>query len=351
MKVSRVWWLVAVAGVLAISRGLSCGKEDAADPRTQQPKSMPEGVAASESDSDAAAPVPDGVSPPSAVAPLNASQAREIQQTWASHLRVPVTVTNSVGMQLVLVPPGEYRTDLPSQQPVRITEPFYLGMHEVTQEQYQRVVGRNPSFFSQDGNGKDQIRGQDTNTHPVEMVSWQDAVSFCDKLSALPEEQAAGRVYRLPLESEWEFACRAGTTTRYHFGDDPAKLGDYAWFDGNMPRVGDEFLDVGSGERTLGQTQSVGRKKPNAWGLYDMHGNVWEWCQDQVDESLLRVHRGGSWYSLAANCQSALRIRQQSHKRHEFLGFRVAVGARNGEAYHYGGGLGKTGNDSVDTRK
>ena len=133
-------------------------------------------------------------------------------------------------MKLVLIPAGEFLMGSPTtkdrwesdehQHRVRITKPFYLGIYAVTQEQYEQAVGANPSRFK-------------GSQHPVEEVNWNDAVKFCDKLSSLPEEKAAGRTYHLPTEAEWEYACRAGSTTRYSFGDDPADLGDHAWFKGN----------------------------------------------------------------------------------------------------------------------
>ena len=146
-----------------------------------------------------------------------------------------------------------------------ITQPFYMGVCEVTQGQYRAVTGENPSRFR----GSDDL--------PLEMVSWNDAVAFCDKLSEreglkpydrFTEEKPSGcDGYRLPTEAEWEYACRAGSTTPYSFGDDAANLGEYAWDAAN------------SGNKT----HRVGQKHPNAFGLYDMHGNVWEWCLDNYD--------------------------------------------------------------------
>ena len=200
------------------------------------------------------------------------------------------------------------RIDNETQHGVSITKPFYLGVTEVTQEQYQKVMGTNPSQFKGPQN-------------PVEKVSWADAVEFCGKLSAMPAEKTSGHVYRLPTEAEWEYACRSGTTTAYGFGDDASRLGDYGWFDGNSDS----------------KTHPVGEKKPNAWGLYDMHGNVWEWCQDWYGDypsgsatdptgatsGSFRVGRGGSWNNFARSCRSAYRNRSAPGDRYDGLGFRV----------------------------
>ncbi|GIT28582.1 MAG: hypothetical protein Ct9H300mP1_06280 [Planctomycetaceae bacterium] len=228
-------------------------------------------------------------------------------------------VTNSIGMKLRLIPAGKFmmgspetesdREDDETQHRVTITKPFYLGVTEVTQEQYQKVMGTNPSRKS---------RGPQ---NPVENVSWADAVEFCGKLSAMPAEKTAGHVYRLPTDAEWEYACRAGTTTAYSFGDDASGLGDYGWFDGNSDR----------------ETHPVGEKKPNAWGLYDMHGNVYEWCQDWYGDypsgsatdptgatsGSIRVIRGGGWFHYAGYCRSAHRNGDAPGSPGNSLGFRV----------------------------
>jgi formylglycine-generating enzyme required for sulfatase activity/tRNA A-37 threonylcarbamoyl transferase component Bud32 len=220
-------------------------------------------------------------------------------------------ITNSIGMHLKLIPAGMFTMgDEADSHQVTLTQPFYLGVYEVTQGQYQRVVGTNPSTFKGDQN-------------PVENVSWGDAVEFCRRLSMLPEEKASGRLYRLPTEAEWEYACRAGTNTAYYFGDYISQLEEYAWYDKNSSR----------------KTHPVGKKKTNAWGLYDMHGNVWEWCSDWrgdysmgaatdpvgPKEGSVRVYRGGSWGLEAANCRSALRYWIDPLYRSDFIGFRVAL--------------------------
>ena len=280
---------------------------------------------------------PRAVHPPLAVAPFNEKTAKQHQARWAKYLHVPVVQTNSIGMKLVLIPPGEfqmgspkelieeelrlhgddgwYRDHLPGEGPqhrVRITKPYWLGATDVTQEEYQRVMGSNPSKFQGDPK------------RPVEQVSWDDAVEFCRRLSELPGEKAAKRRYGLPTEAQWEYACRAGTTTRWYSGDDEARLGDVAWFNRNAG----------------GQTHPVGQKRANAWGLYDMHGNVWEWCQDWYDEDYYaksptddpagppggsyRVVRGGGWDYPAWYCRSAYRNNFGPGYRYYGLGFRVS---------------------------
>ena len=162
------------------------------------------------------------------------------------------------------------------QHRVRITKPFYLGLTEVTHEENQRVVGTNPSGFSATGREKDRVAGQDTKRFPVENVKWGDAAYFCQQLSDMPEEKAAGRRYRLPSERSGNMPA-AGSTGRFSLssgrngiprGYEERDLSDYGWFGGNSG-----FM-----------THAVGGKLNNSWGLYDMHGNVWEWCQDWYDK-------------------------------------------------------------------
>lgn len=162
---------------------------------------------------------------------------------------------------------------------------FKIGKYPITQEQYQAVMGTNPSHFQ--GNPQ----------NPVERVSYNDAVAFCEKLSKMTDKN-----YRLPTESEWEYACRAGTTTDYCFGNDANQLEDYAWYYDNSE----------------GTTHPVGLKLPNNWGLYDMHGNIWEYCQKGVN-------RGGSWGDISGFCRSATRDDNffRRNYRSYYSGFRV----------------------------
>ena len=245
------------------------------------------------------------------------------------------TITNSIGMKLVLIPKGTFMMGSPAseqgrihgetQHEVTISEDYYLGVFEVTQGQYEKVMGTNPSLFQKRVIGK-----SDSSMYPVEEVSWEDAVEFCKKLSELPEEKKAGRVYRLPTEAEWEYACRAGSKAAYSFG------ANYAWFGANSKTLGDYAW---FGENSGGQIHPVGEKKANAWGLYDMHGNVWEWCSDWYgeypkgsvsdpsgpSEGLSRVLRGGFLHDVAAGCRSAVRFRYFPSFRHGVIGFRVAL--------------------------
>ena len=240
-------------------------------------------------------------------------------------------ITNSIGMKLVRIaagmfkmgsPKGEGSSDEEPQHEVEITKPFYMGAYTVTQAEYKEVMGENPSYFSASGGGKDKVIGMNTSKFPVETVSWEDATKFCEKVNAMEKEKEAKREYRLPTEAEWECACRAGTTTKYHSGDDEDDLKRVGWYDANSD----------------GWPHEVGAKKANAWGLYDMHGNVWQWCADWYDsdyygkshvrdpECLIgtrRVLRGGSWVDNAGYCRAAFRSFIAPGDRDYFIGFRV----------------------------
>jgi len=225
-------------------------------------------------------------------------------------------------MKLVRIPAGKFmmgspetekrrREDEGPQRQVTISRPFYMGLTEVTREQYQCVTGKNPSEF----------KGPRS---PVEMVSWDDATVFCTALS-----KKTRRAVRLPTEAEWEYACRAGGKAAYGFGDDEAKLGEYAWHQRNASDKGEKH------------THPVGQKKPNAFGLYDMHGNVWEWCRDWYTENFyanakdadpentekasFRIVRGGSFNTYVWYCRSAYRRKGDPHTPRNFIGFRVVV--------------------------
>ena len=245
-----------------------------------------------------------------------------------SQVRDLPKITNSIGMKLVLIPKGKFMMGSPeseedryeneTEHEVTISKDYYLGVTEVTQGQYEKVIGVNPSFWQ-----KRVIRKSDSSMYPVEQVTWEDAVEFCKELSDLPEEKKAGRVYRLPTEAEWEYACRAGSKSAYSFGESSKSLGDYAWFNRN----------------SNSQTHPVGEKKANARGLYDMHGNLAEWCSDWYGEypkgavsdpvgpreGLGRVFRGGCWIFDAATCRTAVRGRGTPGDRVINLGFRLAL--------------------------
>ena len=215
---------------------------------------------------------------------------------------------------------------------VTISEVFFMGKYEVTQAQWQKVMGNNPSNFKGDN-------------LPVETVSWDDAIAFLAKLNA----QNDGYTYRLPSEAEWEYAARAGTTGNYA-GD----LDSMAWYGNNSGRTRLDTAEIFRTESANyskritengGQTHAVGSKLPNAFGLFDMHGNVWEWCQDWYHDSYAggptdgsawlsggeqkyRVLRGGSWDDLAFGLRSAYRNRGAPDLRYNILGFRVVAVAR-----------------------
>ncbi len=206
------------------------------------------------------------------------------------------------------------------QTVVTLTRGFWMSKYETTQAEYQSVMGSNPSSFTGDPQ------------RPVEQVTWSDATNYCAKLTErerLAGRLPAGYVYRLPMEAEWGYACRAGTTTRFSYGDDLSytSLGDYAWYDSN------------SG----GTTHPVGKKLPNAWGLYDMYGNVWEWCQDWYgtypggsvtdprgpSTGSDRVIRGGCWVHDGGNGRTARRFNFSPGFRGSILGFRSVLAPRS----------------------
>jgi uncharacterized protein (TIGR03067 family) len=262
--------------------------------------------------------------PAPAIAPFDAAKAQKHQQEWADYLKIPVERANSIGMKFVLIPPGEFTMGSPSsernrekneaQAGVKLTEPYYLGTTELTQGQWQTLVGTTP--WKGQGSAREDV------TNPASFVNADDAQTFCQKLRE--KEQAS---YRLPTEAEWEHACRAGTTTPFSFAEDDSQLMDYGWFEKNAAERGERYA------------HAVGLKKPNAFGLFDMHGNVWEWCADSGGETLpggidplvsngpYRLARGGSWHGSAGLCRSAFRLGPVPYPREGNLGFRVALTA------------------------
>jgi formylglycine-generating enzyme required for sulfatase activity len=232
-------------------------------------------------------------------APKPATTTPQLASNPGATPEMSQTYTNSIGMEFALIPAGEFlmgsdkgkdpeaHDDETPLHRVTISRPFYLGKYAVTQAQWEAVMGSNPSYF----------KGR---SNPVETVSWDDVQKFIWSLNI----QEGNGCYRLPTEAEWEYACRAGTTGVYSYGDDAGSLGHYAWYAGN------------SGKKP----HPVGQKEPNAWGLYDMHGNVWEWVQDWYDDyssasvtdpkgpasGSYRVLRGGGWGLVARYCRSEI---------------------------------------------
>jgi formylglycine-generating enzyme required for sulfatase activity len=223
-------------------------------------------------------------------------------------------------MEFVLIPAGSFEMgcsegdgdceeDEKPRHSVTISQSFYMGKYEVTQGQWKAVMGTNPSYFKNCGDNC-----------PVEQVSWEDAQEYIKKLCE--KENMEPCKYRLPTEAEWEYSARAGSKTKYYWGESISDA--YLWYDGN------------SG----GTTHPVGQKKPNAWGLYDMSGNVWEWNEDWYDSGYYgkspssdpkgaesgsnRVQRGGSWDSNVRYCRSSLRDYSTPAVRYDYLGFRLA---------------------------
>ena len=254
----------------------------------------------------------------------------------------PKIIMNSIGMKLTGIPAGtfmmgsprdeEERDDKEERHEVEITKPFYMGVSEVTQSQYAAVVGENKSAF------------KDLRDNPVENVEWKKAIVFCERLSSRPKEKFAGRKYRLPTEAEWEYACRAGTRTAFYFGNSLSS--NEVNFNGNYP------AGKAPKGRYLRRPVKVASYKPNAFGLYDMHGNVNEWCSDWYDpeyyldspekdplgppvgivptgfnnngnQNFFVVVRGGCWVDDGRACRSAYRFRAMPNTQYRLIGFRV----------------------------
>lgn len=227
-----------------------------------------------------------------------------------------VDLGGGVQMEFILIAPGSFIMgsdentgdgDESPEHKVTLTQPFYLGKYEVTQEQWEAVMGNNPSEFK-------------GTKRPVDTVSWNDCQSFLAKLG-----KKTGRKFALPTEAQWEFACRAGTTTLWSFGKDDARAGDFAWI----------------GDNSNATTHPVGLKKPNPWGLHDMYGNVWEWCADWYEKHAYaagdvtdplgpppsggRILRGGAWGEHPNNARSAVRNCIGPAERHNGTGLRCVM--------------------------
>ncbi len=241
------------------------------------------------------------------------AEAQQEQLAYARDMQLPVEVENSIGMVMRLVPPGTFTMGSPDSEAGRwegekqhrrtVPEPLYFGKFEVTQEQWRQVMGTSPAYFRGD-------------TRPVENVRWEDARRFTRKLAE--REGLPPGTYRLPDEVEWEYACRAGTNTAFVFGDNPELLRQFAVYINNSE----------------GRTALAGRFRPNAFGLHDMHGNVWEWCRDSFEnypevelpdptEGRWRNVRGGNWREEARDCRSATRTRLPPDSLGNILGFRI----------------------------
>jgi formylglycine-generating enzyme required for sulfatase activity len=244
-----------------------------------------------------------------------------------------------VKMRLVRIEPGKFQMGSPAgevgrredetQHEVEIARPYGIGVYTVTQAQYRQVMGTRPSSFSPKGDGRERVAGLNTDDFPVERVNWEEAMDFCRVVSLLPAVRDKGWVVDLPTEAEWEYACRAGTTTPFHHGASLSSQQEN--FNGISP-----YGDAAKGP-SLQHTTKVGSYAANAWGLYDMHGNVFQWCKDwyakefkQPDPKQTpgRVARGGAWLSQGKDCRAARREKINPTARGSALGFRVVVRLR-----------------------
>ena len=263
-------------------------------------------------------------------------EALVFKKRISSYFVPPKTLSLDLGqgetLKLKLIPAGKFMMGSPKtetghqddegpQREVTISRPFYMGVHEVTQSQWKAVMGTEP--------WAGQTWAKSNGSHAAIYMSWDDATKFCETLS-----KKTGQKVTLPTEAQWEYACRAGSKTAYCFGDDASELGYYAWYDKNAYDKDEKYA------------HAVGQKKPNAFGLYDMHGNVWEWCRDWYDanfyanaknvdpenttKATARVLRGGSWFNSPLYCRAANRFRGAPGHRISRRGFRVVVVSGSG---------------------
>jgi formylglycine-generating enzyme required for sulfatase activity len=243
--------------------------------------------------------------------PAAATAKAESPEAWLGKNMV----AGDSGIQMQWIAPGTFWMGDANEAPVttvHITRGYWLGKYVVTQGEWRALMGTNPSHFKEQGENA-----------PVENVSWDDALDFCRRINE--RERSLGRLpagyeYRLPTEAEWEYACRAGTTG--DFGGDGV-IDNLGWYSGNSDK----------------HTHPVGQKQANAWGLYDMHGNVWEWCSDWYgpypggsvtdptgpESGSSHVYRGGCWFIVAEHCRSAFRFKSLPYLRDSYLGFRLAL--------------------------
>jgi len=292
--------------------------------------------------------------PPLLTGSLSNADVLRLRKAWAEFDGVPLERTDDLGggisLDMVYIPPGTFHMGASEaeidatlkqypnferewfrdekQHSVTISKGFYLGKYEVTQEQYERLMKMNPSHFSATGDGNDRVEGRKTNRFPVEQVSWDDARTFIQKLNDLPSKHS----YRLPREAEWEYASRAGA-----FGPDSPGF----HFAAPQDSLTADEANISATRKTLRRTEAVGSYKPNRFGLFDMHGNVFEWCEDfhhddyygrspAVDptgpsESVCRVLRGGSWNFPSRFCRSSYRQGVVPNEQNLNNGFRVAA--------------------------